>query len=187
MSVNQNDGLNVWIKQTLQDELTGAEFSKLESVLESNYFRNSDITRLKENISNVLEGSTSYFYTDEVEAINELIEKSKEILLEQIDGLSADNIREICEAKQETESDTERRVGGFTFVKSIDDENNAIAIMKFFLAGKEFRTIKEWLDSSTNEIENELLEKITTTLKKGLEVATDLLVLVGVGGHHLDR
>ncbi|MGX3043774.1 hypothetical protein [Helicobacter sp. T3_23-1056] len=181
-TIDQDDGLNVWIKQTLQDELTGAEFSKLENVLEHSHF-NVALNYLENKISTMLKDEASGFFTDEVEAIKALIEKSKEILLEQADGLSADDIREICQVEQ-------AKVPGGNCNDESDEEsseNNAIAIMKFFLTGKEFRAIKEWLDSSTNEIENDLLEKITTTLKKGLEAAIALLVLVSVGGHHLNR
>lgn len=178
-TINQDDGLNVWIKQTLQDELTGAEFSKLEGVLANRYFQNIALDLLQDRISTMLEDKAMGISTDEAEAIKTLIEKSKEILLEQADGLSADDIREICQVEQ-------AKVPGGSYDDEIS-ENNTIAIMKFFLTGKEFRAIKEWLDSSTNEIENDLLEKITTTLKKGLEAAIALLVLVSVGGHHLNR
>lgn len=177
-TIDQDDGLNVWIKQTLQDELTGAEFSKLENVLEHSHF-NVALNYLENKISTMLKDEASGFFTDEVEAIKALIEKSKEILLEQADGLSADDIREICQVEQ-------AKVPGGSYDDEIS-ENNTIAIMKFFLSGKEFRAIKEWLNSYTNEIENDLLEKITTTLKKGLEAAIALLVLVSVGGHHLNR
>ena len=176
-SINQDDGLNVWIKQTLQDELTGAEFSKLENVLKNDYFHGIAVSDLNNYINSWLQSGNLIGMGYRME-IEELIEKSKEFLLEQADGLSADDIREICQAEQakvpsasdDDESDDE------------SSENNAIAIMKFFLAGKDFRAIKEWLDSSTNEVENELLEKITATLKAGLEICPILAV---VGAHNV--
>ena len=175
-TIDQDDGLNVWIKQTLQDELTGAEFSKLENVLENERFQNVAISDLNDCINHWLQSGNltgielGMEYRTE---IKELIEKSKEILLEHADGLSADDIREICQV--------EHKVPGGSYDDEIS-ENNAIAIMKFFLSGKEFRAIKEWLNSYTNEIENDLLEKITATLKAGLEICPILAV---VGAHNV--
>lgn len=171
-SINQDDGLNVWIKQTLQDELTGAEFSKLENVLKNDYFHGIAVSDLNNYINSWLQSGNLIGMEYRME-IEELIEKSKEFLLEQADGLSADDIREICQA--------EHKVPGGSYDDEIS-ENNAIAIMKFFLSGKEFRAIKEWLNSYTNEIENELLEKITATLKAGLEICPILAV---VGAHNV--
>ncbi len=168
-SINQDDGLNVWIKQTLQDELTGAEFSKLENVLKNEHLQDIVVSYSPDKISDLLP-STSLrpiggLITDKEAEIIEIESKARNILIEKAGELDASALREI-----------------FGENEASDKQNSAITIMKFFLAGKDFRAIKEWLDNSTNEIENELLEKITATLKKGLEICPILAV---VGAHNV--
>lgn len=109
-NISQNDGLNVWIKQTLQDNLTGEEFSKLENVLNKNSFQDlfsaferaglSSLSNLHNKIKEFLSIhiNSTVIHTENdtnLEEIKEIEQKAREILIYRVKDLNFNEFKNL--------------------------------------------------------------------------------------------
>ncbi|MGX3044053.1 hypothetical protein [Helicobacter sp. T3_23-1056] len=142
-TIDQDDGLNVWIKQTLQDELTGAEFSKLENVLNKNHFQDlfsgdlSSLSNLNNKIKEFLIPTNLTALPAEndtnLEEIKKLEQKAREILIDEAWRLDFDSFKNLLQcthinknsnniANVKLQNETDETKSGIFLYKETDNQ-----------------------------------------------------------------